>query len=296
MPWFVLNHISAAPGKSIPQAQRAVDTFNRLNDTDLELFAPTIRQTRIKNGSEEIIEKPLIFHYVFLRADEAEAKRLCALPDNGFSFVVVRNSDQRHAVISDDEMEAFKLIAARYGNTLPFFNLDDIDLTEGDKIEIVDGEFAGLTGTYIPRPRSSSGNVVISADNGFASMVFDVKAKYVRILQFAPATKRQYDIIDAIIPKLKAAKAIIDKGQRLSQRQLSDLLLFTRRMENVRLDNHKIEAKLLALLIVAKRLLGIDEETLRPLLLRFARRRHAITNPKTLSLLRSLGLEQTDEE
>ncbi len=290
MSWFVLNHIPTSPNKGLQQARRAVETFNRQNGTDLELFAPTIRQTRIKNGIEEIIEKPLTFHYVFLRAAETEAKQLCALPDNGFSFVINRNAAQRHAIVSDSEMAAFRAIATRYGNTLPFFTIDEIDLSEGDKIEIVDGEFAGLTGTYLPRPRTAKGNVIIRAESGFASVVFDIKAKHIRILEFAPGSKRPYDIIDAFIPRLQDALNTAKAGRPLSQRQLSDLLLFTRRMEAVRLDNHKIEAKFLALLITAKRLLGADDATLRPLLDRFAKRRPAVTNPKTLALLATLNL------
>ena len=287
MPWYVLNHISPTPGKSMRPAQQAVDNFNRTNDARVDFFAPTIREVRVKNGQEEAVERPLTYHYVFLRATEEEAKRLCAL-DNGFSFVIDRAGNSRHAIVSDKAMTAFQQIARHYGNTLPFFSLDAVDLQEGDRIEIVDGDFAGLEGTYLPRERSNKGNVVITSDSGFASMIFDVKASHIRVLEFAPGTRRPYDIIDAFVPRLRGALQTHNSGQPLTERQLTDLLLFIRRMENVRLDNHKIEAKLLALLIAAKRLLGSDEASIRPLLDRYQRRRLAVTNPKTQLLLKEL--------
>ncbi len=265
-----------------------VERFNRSNNADIQLFAPTIRQTRIKNGREEAIERPLTFHYVFLHATEQDVKRLAG-QDNGFSLILSRTGGtERYAIVTDKAMAAFQMIARHFENTLPFFSLAEVDLQEGDRIEIVDGEFAGLQGTYLPSPRRASGNVIITADNEFASVIFDVKASHIKVLEFSKTTRRPYDLIDAFIPRLLAAKATFEAGEALTQKQLTDLILFTRRMEDARLDNHKIEAKLLGLLLAAKRLLGADDETLRPLRERYSRRLTAVTNPKTLALLNSL--------
>lgn len=292
--WFVLNYISPVPGRNRERAESEVERFNRSNNTDLQLFAPTIRQTRIKNGREEVIERPLTFHYVFLHATEQEAKRLAG-QDNGFSLILSHTGGQdRYAVVSDAAMASFQRIALHYGNTLPFFSLNDVDLLQGDRIEIVDGEFAGLQGTYLPSPRRASGNVIVTADNEFASVIFDVKASHIKILEFSKSTRRPYDLIDAFIPRLLSAKETIESGESLSQKQLTDLILFTRRMEDARLDNHKIEAKLLGLLIAAKRLLGADDATLLPLRQRYARRLPTVTNPKTLALLHSLQCAEGD--
>lgn len=286
--WFVLNYIPRVHSQGVKQARKDVETYNRRNGTSLELFTPTIRQTRIRHGREEIIERPLTFHYVFLLATESRAKELCSL-DNGFSFVLNRSGgDQRYATVSESAMAAFRRIALNYGNALPFFSIEDVDLSEGDRIEIVDGEFAGLTGTYLPRPRSASGNVIIESESGFASVIFNVKASYIRVIEFAKNTRRHYDLIDAFTPRLLKAKATVESGSPLSEKQLTDLILFTRRMETARLDNHKIEAKLLALLIAAKQLLGADASALQPLLTRFEKRRNTITNPQTRALLQSI--------
>lgn len=286
--WFVLNHISTAPAKRLEQAKAAIDRFNLTENAQIQLFAPTIRQTRIIKGKKEIIERPLTFHYVFVYASEPEVKRLASL-ENGFSLILSRAGSERYAIVSDEAMASFQRIAQIYGNTLPFFRLEDVDLQEGDLIEIIDGEFAGLQGYYLPRARSNSGTVVIAADNSFASAVFNVKTDRIRVLKFAPGSRRAYDIIDAFIPKLQSAITTDREGQPLTRRQLTDLLLFIRRMESVKLDNHKIEAKLLGLLIAAKRLLGTDESTLQPLLDRYLRRLPAVTNPKTLSLLSNIN-------
>lgn len=268
-------------------ARRIVDSFNHVNGTSIELFAPTFRQTLIRNGREVAIERPLTYHYVFLNAEAEEAKRLCSA-GRGFSFVLTPGAEHRHAIVDNQTMAAFRRIAAHYGNELPFFSLYDVDLEEGDKIEIVDGEFAGLTGTYLPRARSNKGNVVISGSGDFAGVIFDVKVEHIRILEFSKTSRRAYDQIDAFAERLRDAKATLDAGNSLTQKQLTSIILFVRRMEKAQLDNHKIEAKLLGLLLAAKRMLGRPGIEIAKLRERFERRRASITNPTTLRLLEEL--------
>lgn len=281
--WFVLNFVcrERSTGGSV---REVVERFNRSGEGCVDLFAPRIMAMRVVNGRAAVVERPLMFHYVFVRGRLEVVKRLCA-GDNGLSFVLDRGSERRYAVVSPWAMDSFMRIARCYENSLPLYDIGDIDLEEGDRVEVVDGPFAGLSGTYMPRKKSTRGNVVIALDGLHGSIAWDVEARHVRILSFAPGSKRAYDQVEAFVPRLLGALRKFHAGCRLGAGELAALTVFCRRMEAVRLENHKLEAKLLALLAAAQNVLG-DYEAGRKTRVRYERRRGAITNPWTSALVR----------
>lgn len=253
--WFILNHFEALPAPRRQTVQTSIDRFNSAEGCQLELFAPTFVKAVNINGRQIKREQPLTFHYVFVRGTLDEIKRLCGL-SNGFSFVLNRSSEERYATVDDKRMDDFKAIARAYSNSLPFFALDDIDLEAGDKVEIVEGSFPGLVGYYMPKAKSSSGDIILSVTQNLGTVVYDVKAKYVRVLEFSKKSRRSYDQIDAFIPRLLQALRHYHEGVVLSDKEKSDITLFVRRMSVVKIDNHKLDAKLQAILIAANHILG----------------------------------------
>lgn len=281
--WFILNHFEALPAPRRQTAQTCIDRFNSAGGCQLELFAPTFVKAVNINGRQIKREQPLTFHYVFVRGTLDEIKRLCSL-SNGFSFVLNRSSEERYATVDDKRMDDFKAIARAYSNSLPFFALDDIDLEAGDKVEIVEGSFPGLVGYYMPKAKSSSGDIILSVTQNLGTVVYDVKAKYVRVLEFSKKSRRSYDQIDAFIPRLLQALRHYNEGVALSDKEKSGIALFARRMSVVKIENHKLDAKLQAILIAANHLLGDSAAEAE------ARRRHsrhsdAITSTWTKALV-----------
>lgn len=279
--WFVLNFIrpTISPKDSI---HSAIDTFNS-SSPRVELFAPKILHMEIKKGEVKACERPLTFHYVFVRGTFDDVKSLCGQP-NGFSFVLDKSSDRRYATLSDEAMESFRIIARSYENTLPFYNIEDIDLQAGDLVEVLDGEFAGIKGVFIPKPKSKRGNIVLSASADLGTIAWNVEAQQVRVLEFAKCSKRAYDQIDAIIPKLFAALRKYHDGAPLTRNEITNLQVFCRRMECVRIDNQKFEAKLLAVLTSAMMVLGNIDQA-KEYAARYERRSRAITNQQTTALV-----------
>lgn len=281
--WFILNHFEALPAPRRQTAQTCIDRFNSAGDSQLELFAPTFVKAVNINGRQIKREQPLTFHYVFVRGTLDEIKRLCSL-SNGFSFVLNRSSEERYATVDDKRMDDFKAIARAYSNSLPFFALDDIDLEAGDKVEIVEGSFPGLVGYYMPKAKSSSGDIILSVTQNLGTVVYDVKAKYVRVLEFSKKSRRSYDQIDAFIPRLLQALRHYHEGVVLSDKEKSDITLFVRRMSVVKIDNHKLDAKLQALLFGAYQILGNIVESKRAKD-RFIKISHSVTNEWTEALI-----------
>ena len=277
--WFVLNFVSK-PGRPSPKA--VIDSFNRQGH-DLELFAPIIRPARVVNGRVRHVERLLTFFYVFVRGSLPEVKEVCMRPGNEFSLLIDRSSSGRYAVISDPDMENFKIIARTHTNAIDLFNIDDIELSEGDLVEVVGGDYNGLRGVFIPKSRSSKGNLVIAASAAMGTVVWEIDSRTVRILEFARDTRRQYDIVDAFIPRLLPVLRRFHADERLTDREKSQLTVFNSRMGAASIPNHKAEAKLLAVLMCVQIILG-DMESLQNTSRRFEKRKTAITNRWTLAL------------
>lgn len=288
--WYVLNFISRS---GIPFLQKEIDRFNGDRPT-LELFAPVIRPAKIANGNVVYTDRLLTYYYVFVKGPLSDVKELCARQGNGLSLMIDRGSANRYGMLGDAEMENFRIIARAYTNSMPFFNISDIDLEEGDRVEIVGGEFAGLKGTYFPKSRSSRGKLVIAATADLGTVLWDVDTRYVRILEFARDTRRQYDILDAFIPKLLPVLRKFHDNKSLTDKEKSQLAVFSQRMGVVAPDNHKVEAKLLATLMCVHTIIG-ETEGYNDARARFEKRISSVTNPWTQALIGLMtGVSQND--
>jgi len=278
--WYVLCFISKS-GK--PSPQKHIDDFNREGHS-LELFAPLIRLAHVVNGKVEYREKLLTYFYVFVKGAFDEIKDLCSRQDNDLSFVLDRGSEKRYGIISDSDMDNFKIIARAHSNTIPFFNIEDIELNEGDLVEVVGGDYDGLKGTFIPKSRSNKGNLVIAVTAAMGAVLWNVDAKCVRILEFARDTRRQYDMVDSFIPKLLPILRKFHAGQSFTDREKSLLNVFNQRMGIVSPANQKAEAKLLATLMCVRFILG-DMAGFLETQKRFEKCKSALTNVWTLALV-----------
>ena len=287
--WFVLNFVPP-PGQRRSTLPDKIDAFNEalLRDDSsqqpLELFAPTFVALESDRGKVNKTEKPLLYHYIFVRGTENAIKRMCHTFE-GFSFVMDRASDtRRHLTVSDATLSSFRILASYHSGKLPCYPLEGIDLQEGDRVQIVSGPCAGLTGTYISRKGAKSGNILVAIDGNMAAIMYDVKAEYVTVLEFARDSKRVYDQLDAFSSRLLASLPE-DEGAPFipSLKLTAAATVFTRRLGSVKLHNPKLDAKLQILLYGAYRVLS-DTSAAREALQRFRTLEHHITNPKTITL------------
>ncbi|MBD5304824.1 MAG: hypothetical protein HDS12_00815 [Bacteroides sp.] len=287
--WYVLNHIN---GSAHNKAQNTVDQFNRANNSNLELFAPTYVVREEKSGELHFRTASLTFHYVFVKGPFETVKKLCG-QTNGFSFLIDRSNERRYATIDDRRMTHFRNIARAYKNCLPYFSLEDIDLEDGDLVEVIKGDMPGLIGHYMPNPRSKTGNIVLHVFNKVGTIAFNVKASDVRVLEFSRNSTRANDQIDAFVPHLFKALRNYHQGEILSKPLAAKLNLFCGRMEVAHLSNRKLDARLQILLHAANLIIG-NQPAARHALDRFNKLKDAVTNVWTsatnaliLSLLRN---------
>lgn len=278
--WYVLNYVGNSPDHS--SAQKTIDHFNRTNQAQLQLFAPTFAIREEKNGIARMKTVKLAFHYTFVNGTFKQIKTLCN-QQNGFSFLINHSSEERYATISDAEMHHFKAIARAYQNALPYLPLNDIDLQEGDLVEVVNGDFPGLIGTFMPKAKSNSGNIILMVYNNVGTIAYNIKASDVRVLQFAQQSTRANDQIDAFVPHLLLALNHFKNETSLPKPLAAKLVVFCRRMEIAKLNNNKLNAKLQALLFAANTILG-NTQAAQTHLDKYNKLKPAITNPWTIVL------------
>lgn len=250
--WYILNYIP-------PLGKKRSDLGKRMSRLypSLDIFAPTFVQLVTAEGKVKKTEKPLLYHYIFVKGEEREIKKLCR-EEEGFSFVLDRTQVGRHLSISDSAMEQFRIIAHYHSGKLPCYPLDGISLEEGDEVEIVSGACAGLKGTFVARKGSKSGNIMLSLDGSMAAIVYDVKAEYVKVLKFAKDSRRIYDQLDAFT--LKILPYFREEAPPVSIKDIAACNVFISRLDAVKLNNPKVEAKLMILLYAAYRLLSRNSE------------------------------------
>ena len=273
--WHILNFIPP-PGVRRSSLSATIEAFNSAgNGEPIEAFAPTFIQIASEDGHVHKSEKPLLYHYIFVKGREADIKRLCH-DCSGFSFVMDHSSTgSRHLLVSDEAVEQFRIIAKFYAGQLPCFPLDGINLEEGDRVQIVSGPCTGLTGTYISRKGGKKGNILVAIDGNMAAIVYDVQADFVRVLEFARDSKRVYDQLDSFAQKIPL--------QKISQPDLKLTAaagVFSRRLGSLKLPNPKTDARLQILLYAAYCILA-DHENARKSLDRYKELERHVTNPKT---------------
>lgn len=259
--WYVLNFIPVSLSASRKKAEDWINRFNGLNSSDLEIFAPTFFVYSDKKEKKGLRQIPLTYHYVFIRGDHDEVKKLC-LSGYGFYFVLTTKDEtiKEHAIVPDEAMNSFMLIARRYSNSLPFYPLENVVLEDGDYVRIVEGDFAGLEGYFFPKAKSSKGRVVLRIAKELGTAVFDISAKYIQILRFSPQSNVKYHIVERFIPRFFPILRKYFLHERLSEEEITEISLFTRRMGVVRMDKPITEAKLSVLLVGCYRIMGNVKE------------------------------------
>lgn len=280
---LVLNHIDSTLGKQEAVVRSKIEKFNLSQSASLEVFAPTFVSVVNIGGKCVRTEHPLTFHYVFVKGTFDAVKKLCGMA-GGFSFVFNHGGAGRYAILADRQMEDFRTIARAYQNRLPFFYIDDVDLEAGDKVEVVEGDFPGLVGYFIPNAKSTTGNIVLQVTQSLATIAYNINVKSVRVLEFSKKSRRSYDQIDAFVPKLYGVLRKFNQGTGLAAKEIGELTVFCRRMGIVRSGNSKFDAKLSAILAAAHHILGNHDEAAEAAR-RFEKLKNAITSDAAQALV-----------
>lgn len=298
--WFVLtcNPRSGRSRAVATEIQAAVDAFNRgeaQQHPPMEFFAPTLVRVTASDRTPVRRELPLACQYVFMRASAvqlSEFRRECQLINPVANLTASEASGATsYLTLPDATMAIFQRVAAAFRHEIPVFRPGEIDLTRADEIEIVGGDFNGLSGRLLRQQGASGGTVVFEIGNRYMASVAHVDPRYIRILRFAPGRKNAYELIDNFVkrrlrPAIEAYTASGLWPLEALAPEAVQLAGFVQRYGEARIESAKMRPKLAALLAACFAMLGDGARAMEQSALA-KEELEAVTNPTTLTLIHS---------
>ena len=234
--WYVLSSNDSI--KSLEQKFDALSALRaRRGGQAVEYFLPTCVVQTSQFGKPVARRKKMAGNYVFVRDTHLgvleireSIKSLWILPHPD------KSQDKNHFMtVGDKEMDVFKAIARAYANELPCYPMDAVDLEDGDKVEIVGGDFDGMTGTLRCSQGRDGGKVLMAIGNLFIVATPAIRPQYIRILQFGKGNRHPYRQFEAHLSRaMQALRHLRGDGSSrgvLTVDDVAAMTVFTGRFE-----------------------------------------------------------------
>lgn len=263
--WYIL---SASEGLKRLEEQFEAASASRVRKggSPIEYFLPTCVEQSSLFGKPGLRRKKLMGNYVFVRDSYKEILEMKRLVESVWLLPHPdHDSDKkRYMTISDHEMEVFKLIANAYANELPCYPIGAVDLEEGDHVEIVGGEFDGVTGTLRCSQGRNGGRVMMAIGNLFLVSTPEIRPQYIRILQFGKGNRHPYRQFEAQLPRaILALNHSLDAAREhaLTTDDIAAMSIFTGRFEVLQPATVNIASQHATLMLMSYAALGDQRKT-----------------------------------
>lgn len=253
MAWFVLKMRTAA---------NAVRFRELLTEAHIYFFLPMTKQVVRKGAQNVVVEKPLLFSYIFIRTDETEAIHFVDKHDGVALLRHHVNGGQPgpYVVVPDVQMNGFICAVELYGEKIPLVSPTAAMLARGDKVRILCEPFVGVEGILEAKQGKDGGRVIIRIGDELALPTIEIEAKFIEVLQFAKQGKHLYKKLDSFEPRLRKALDLFIWDKPLTPELSDHLSVFTRRFANLNVPAANARARFLSMLMLAYALLGQQEE------------------------------------
>ena len=129
-------------------------------------------------------------------------------------------------------------------------------------MEVVNGNFPGWLAFICQSQKSNSGNIVLNVYKDLTTIVFNVKATDVRVLEFSKNRQEPTTRLMLSCRILLKALRLYKESDALPRALIAKMSVFCSRMGVVRLNNCKLDAKLQSLLYGCNSILGNMREAL----------------------------------
>ena len=162
--WFVIQ--------TKPKNEKKV--FTQITQKGIEAFLPLIESIRYWSDRKKKIQVPLFPGYVFIHGDESERIRAISGTFGALRYIMFQ---RKPAVVSDLEMQNIKISLQAPERV----KVEEINIVEGDLVEITGGLFKGLTG-FITQIRGNY-KVVVRIHELGASFSVQLNNSEIKLLQ-----------------------------------------------------------------------------------------------------------------
>ena len=149
--WFALS----APYRREKKAQELLDSKG------IDKYVAMHYETVVRRGIKKRVRVPVIHNLVFAHCTRSEidaVKR--GVPYLQFHTTRVEGKNVP-IVVPDAQMEQFRKVCDTFDSDLRFFGPGEVDLAKGTKVRILEGQFKGVTGTFVRVAGSRTRRVVV---------------------------------------------------------------------------------------------------------------------------------------
>lgn len=134
--WYVLHTLSGYENVAKTNLEMVVKKYN-MEDRIFEILIPTEESIEDRNGKKKIVTRKLLPSYIVVKMIYGDDLWHNITRTRGITGFVGPNG--RALALTDDEVRRMKLEVVTV----------NIDLYVGDKVEVIDGPFAGQVGSVI---------------------------------------------------------------------------------------------------------------------------------------------------
>ena len=121
-----------------------------LDTKDVKNFVPLIRKIKIVDDKPVIKLVPAINNYIFVFCSTTRIQELKMELEEQIPIRFLYNPiTKKPQIIRKKEMEDFILVAGSLDEQLVYLKPDEINLSKGDRVKIIEGPFKGVEGTFI---------------------------------------------------------------------------------------------------------------------------------------------------
>lgn len=258
-----------------------------LTAAKIEFFLPTTKTVVKRGEKEEAVEKPLLFSYIFVRAEESVVNDFTAAND-GVVFLRQRTSDGslgQHLVVPDFQMKNFIRAVEQYTGDIPFVAPTADMLSKGDRVRIIGGPFKDIEGILEARQGKDGGRVIVRIGDLVAVPTVEISPEFIEVLEFAPEGKHLYQKLDSFQPRLLKAIRIYLEGEPVPPELEAHLKVFIRRFANLSVPALNAKVRFLCYLMLAYLLTEHGNEHATPVLKQILELQPALKSESTKRLV-----------
>lgn len=144
--------------------QRELPAQDHLSRLNIESFVPTIKVRRRRSPSQSSWRiEAAVHNYIFVHTTLSELRRIKQAEIPYLRYLMGKDADgqMRPQFVPAKQMEDFIAISkaqqAKYVDP-------DIDLREGERVRVIDGEFSGVEGVFIRISKRHARRVVVKIE------------------------------------------------------------------------------------------------------------------------------------
>jgi len=157
--WFAVYTHSRAEKK----------VLERVLNAGFDAFLPLIITMKQWSDRKKKVEVPLINSYVFVRTNTKELNYLLNIP----GVIGILKYLGKPAVVKDVEIENLKILVQ---NSDAFQQIEPLDLTKGQDVEVIAGPFTGVFAKYIEKSGKHKVIVEVAALKSFIEVTAPLNA------------------------------------------------------------------------------------------------------------------------